>query len=181
MIEYEEGGALSDVLEAHVLLTEDKARLIAEQLLLTVDFMARMGIVHRDLKPENILLNSKNPGVYDIRIADFGFAHDLENDDQMNKLLVCGTPGYVAPEAICGQGLSLKTDIFSVGGILFNILTLKNLFQATSQKEMIQMNKECSWNSLEYRLKGCSPHARDLVIRLLSKDPSFRPSAKQAL
>ena len=48
--------------------------MIVAQILLTIDFMVRKGIIHRDLKPENILLNSKTEGIYDIRLADFGFA-----------------------------------------------------------------------------------------------------------
>jgi len=60
-----------------VRFSEDEARLIAEQILLTLDFMARKRIVHRDLKPENILLHSKQNGVFDVRLADFGFATRL--------------------------------------------------------------------------------------------------------
>ena len=54
--------------------------MIVEQLLLTSDFMSRKNIVHRDLKPENILLHSKEDGVFDIRIADFGFATYIDRD-----------------------------------------------------------------------------------------------------
>jgi serine/threonine protein kinase len=93
--------------------------------------MGRKNIIHRDLKPENILLHSKSPGVYDIRLADFGFAcfadkieKALDPDDE----IICGTPGYIAPEALEGKGYTTKSDIFSVGSILYNILTMKNLF-----------------------------------------------------
>ena len=74
LMEYQEGGTLGDILEKQIRISEDNARIIIAQLLLTVDFMSRRGIIHRDLKPENILLNSKAEGVYDIRIADFGFS-----------------------------------------------------------------------------------------------------------
>jgi calcium-dependent protein kinase len=65
--------------------------------------MGRKNIVHRDLKPENVLLNSKREGVYDIRIADFGFATHYDPNsplDSEQRTIVCGTPGYIAPEAI---------------------------------------------------------------------------------
>lgn len=60
--------------------------------------MCRKGIVHRDIKPENILLNSNEVGVFEIRIADFGFAAHL--DKCQSEKVICGTPGYVAPEVL---------------------------------------------------------------------------------
>lgn len=117
--------------------------MIITQLLLTLDFMSRKNIVHRDLKPENILLQSKSPGVYDVRIADFGFAIFVDKivkaanpDDE----IICGTPGYIAPEALEGEGYTLKSDIFSIGSILYNILTLKNLFSGKNYKAVMLKN-----------------------------------------
>ena len=124
LMEYQQGGSLSALLEnKNAKLTDDTARVITEQLLLTVDFMTKMGIVHRDLKPENILLYFKDPKVFDVRVADFGYALKLKDQGKMENILVCGTPGYIAPEGISGKGLSAKTDIFSIGAILFGMLT----------------------------------------------------------
>jgi eukaryotic-like serine/threonine-protein kinase len=94
--------------------------------------MSLKGIIHRDLKPENILLNSRKDGIYDIRVADYGFAamFDVNNalfESTCDKY-VCGTAGYIAPEAFEGKGYSPKSDVFSVGSILFSLLTQKNLF-----------------------------------------------------
>lgn len=90
--------------------------------------MARLGIIHRDIKPENILLNSKAEGVFDIRLADFGFSIILENGIEdtsgtSESKFVCGTPGYIPPEAIMGKGYSRKSDVFAAGSILYSILT----------------------------------------------------------
>ena len=65
---------MGELIEKRIKISEGDARIIMAQLLLTVDFMSRKGIIHRDLKPDNLLLSSKSEGVYDIRIADFGFA-----------------------------------------------------------------------------------------------------------
>ena len=99
----------------------------------------------------------------------------------MENLLVCGTPGYIAPEGISGKGISTKTDIFSVGAILFNMLTLKPLFSGDEYLELMLQNKRCQWDNIDHRLRHCSLKARDLVTWLLTKDPSRRPTAKQAL
>lgn len=73
---------------------------MASQLLLTVDFMGRKKIVHKDLKPENILIHQRIKGVYDIRIADFGFSCSIDEmqASKTESALICGTGGYIAPE-----------------------------------------------------------------------------------
>lgn len=161
--------------------------------------MVRKGIIHRDLKPENILLNSKTEGIYDIRIADFGFATifrqrsangiggslagaDLSEtghlaNNALEKDIVCGTPGYIAPEALAGQGFTFKSDIFSVGSILFSVLTLKNLFSGTDYRAVMQQNKACQFADLDMRMRRCSHLAIDLTKQLLCKDPAKRPTA----
>lgn len=146
--------------------------------------MGRQGIIHRDLKPENILLNSKKEGIYDLRIADFGFTVHLESPDEENQLLlnsICGTPGYIAPEVLNENPFNLKADVFSVGSILYSIFTLKNLFNGQSYQEIMDQNKLCNLKYILFDLKQCSHEARDLVSLLLSKDPAKRPSAIQAL
>lgn len=88
-------------------------------------------MIHRDLKPENILLNSIIDGVFDVRIADFGFATTIVEARELFEKrpdLICGTPGYMAPESLNGLGYSLKSDIFSAGSIIYSILTKRNLF-----------------------------------------------------
>lgn len=90
--------------------------------------MQKRNIIHRDLKPDNILLNSNAKGHYDVRIADFGFALRNPGRDNLLNCFICGTPGYIPPEVLRGKDYNLKSDIFSVGSILFNILTGKMLF-----------------------------------------------------
>lgn len=81
-MEFQEGGTLQDLINKKERdIKESDARVIAAQLLLTLDFMVRLNIVHRDLKPENILLNSREDRVYDVRIADFGFAMIMGQSD----------------------------------------------------------------------------------------------------
>lgn len=90
--------------------------------------MTRKCIVHRDLKPENIMLHSKASGEFDIRVADFGFATNLTIIEDQDLNFVCGTPGYIAPEALNGKGYSYRSDVFSAGSILYSVLSLRNLF-----------------------------------------------------
>jgi serine/threonine protein kinase len=70
------------------------------QILLTVDFMSRMGILHRDIKPANLMVSSRAGGVDDVRVGDFGYAAILKGAGTFKEGRVCGTVGYIAPEAV---------------------------------------------------------------------------------
>ena len=77
--------------------------------------------MHRDLKLDNILLNSKEDGNYEIRIADFGLAKQLLPSEICYHK--CGTPTYIAPEILRGEGYTQKADIFSLGSIMYNLVS----------------------------------------------------------
>ena len=88
-------------------------------------------VIHRDIKIDNILVNKVDGDEYDVRIADFGLAAFTTDD----KLLTtkCGTPGNVAPEMLRGNGYSYKSDLFSLGSVLFNLFTGRYLFGGNSR------------------------------------------------
>ena len=120
--------------------------------------MERKKIIHRDLKPENILLNSSSKGVYDIRIADFGFAVLVKGDesDESNLNCLCGTPGYIDPEVLQERSFSFKSDIFSVGSIIFSLLTRRNLFSGKSESSVLKKNRDCNLDCVPLYMKRCS-------------------------
>ncbi|TNV74643.1 hypothetical protein FGO68_gene5677 [Halteria grandinella] len=184
LMEFQEGGTLGDKLEKGTVFTEEESKIIMAQLLLTVDFMGRKGIIHRDLKPENVLLNSKQPGNFDIRIGDFGFAITFDSSSQAapDTKIVCGTAGYIPPEALDGHGYSLKSDLFSLGSVLFSILTQRNLFNGQDYKAIMRSNKQCQVTEyINQYMRKFSQHVRDLVHSLCSRDPEKRPTVEEAL
>lgn len=145
--------------------------------------MGRKGIIHRDLKPENILIDTlpTRGRSYDVRIADFGYSIFEESIKTNEKNMICGTPGFVAPEVFLGKGYTHKSDVFSVGSILYSMLTLRNLFTGRDDREMMLANKECNLEFLETRLHKHSKNLIDFLKLILSKDPKTRPTARQAL
>ncbi len=106
-------------------------------MLLTLDYIHQKKIIHRDIKLDNVLINKKEDGCYNVKIADFGLA--LINKKRIGDriYLKCGTPGYVAPEILRGQGYDSKCDIFSIGSLLFNLLTGRYLFSGNKIKEIL--------------------------------------------
>jgi len=108
----------------------------------------------------------------DIKIADFGLASFIK-DNELLKLR-CGSPGYVAPEILEDSGYNESSDIFSIGVILYILLTGRPVFRGYNLNEILLRNKKCE---VEYPAKywnKISDKAKDLVSKMLKKDPKER-------
>ena len=157
------------------------------QLLLTMDFIHKKGVVHRDIKLDNILINKIEEGEFKVKIADFGMASYIKGQGQQNVeyssqlYMKCGTPGYVAPEILRGDGYNQKSDMFSMGSLMFNILTGLYLFSGDDIREILQLNKKCDTSNIGKVLTEISQEGVQLLSSLLIVNPSLRPSADQAL
>ncbi len=93
-------------------------------MLLSVDLMHRKGIVHRDLKPDNVLMLEED--TMNICLTDLGMACRTIDTEQLKSR--CGTPGFLGPEVLKGKSASTKSDIFSLGSLMYSLLTRRLLF-----------------------------------------------------
>lgn len=91
--------------------------------------------------------------------------------------VVYGTPGFMPPECIAKKGYSDKSDVFSIGSILFSLLTNQNLFLGKDRYETIEMNRVCSLDELDKRMSNFSDKVIEVCRLMLTKDPSKRPNA----
>ena len=114
-----------------------------EQLLLTADFMHNHHVVHRDIKLDNILINKIDEEHLDVKVADFGLACFLPEEPMILLEEKCGTPAYVAPEILRGHGYREKADIFSLGAVLYNLLTGLYLFSGIDKDHLLYNNMVC--------------------------------------
>eukprot|EP00347_Sterkiella_histriomuscorum_P014723 403359794 len=163
-------------------LTIDQIKDISQQILQGVAFIHQQNIVHRDLKPDNILLDKVCIGskfYYKISIADFGFA--LYQDEEFMKKQRCGTPGYVAPEILRGSKYCEKSDIFSIGAILYTIVTGQTLIKGSTFNEVIKKTISVDYNLKAERDIYQDNDLKNLISQLLQSDPDRRPSAQEAL
>ncbi|KAM7369163.1 hypothetical protein PAMP_013456 [Pampus punctatissimus] len=176
VMEYCNGGDLADYLHSKGTLSEDTIRVFLQQIAGAMRILQTKGIIHRDLKPQNILL-SYPPGRKShsnntcIKIADFGFARYLQNN--MMAATLCGSPMYMAPEVIMSQNYDAKADLWSIGTIVFQCLTGKAPFQASSPQDLrlfYEKNKNLSPNIP----RETSSHLRHLLLGLLQRNHKDR-------
>ncbi|MEQ2234271.1 Serine/threonine-protein kinase ulk1, partial [Ilyodon furcidens] len=176
VMEYCNGGDLADYLHSKGTLSEDTIRVFLQQIAGAMKVLQTKGIIHRDLKPQNILL-SYPPGRKShsnntcIKIADFGFARHLQNN--MMAATLCGSPMYMAPEVIMSQNYDAKADLWSIGTIVFQCLTGKAPFQASSPQDLrlfYEKNKNLSPNIP----RETSSHLKNLLLGLLQRNHKDR-------
>jgi len=139
------------------------------------------GIVHRDLKPENIFLCQRN-GVDDfVKIIDFGIAK-MSRPDGLSTVAgaVLGTPEYIAPEQARGINVDGRADIYSLGCIAFEMLTLHQLFGGGTRTQVLTNQIRLQPPPLRHYAPELPPALESAVMRALSKDPEERPATALA-
>lgn len=146
-----------------------------------VAYCAKNNIMHRDLKPENILFAQRG-NFSELKIVDFGLATIV--DEAPYIFPKCGTPGFVAPEIANlvdkSQPYGAICDVFSVGVIFHILLTGDSVFPGKKFNEVLKKNKECVISLEGPAYEFISKEAKDLMLKMLKKDPKERISAEEA-
>ncbi|XP_040012365.1 serine/threonine-protein kinase ULK1a [Xiphias gladius] len=178
VMEYCNGGDLAEYLHSKGTLSEDTIRVFLQQIAQAMKVLQSKGILHRDLKPQNILLchpeGRKSSSVKTcIKIADFGFARHLQTNTMAATL--CGSPMYMAPEVIMSQNYDAKADLWSIGTIVYQCLTGKAPFHASTPQEL-RLFYESNRTLLPSIPKETSSNLRHLLLGLLQRNHKERIS-----
>lgn len=146
-----------------------------KQLLSAIKHCHAHNIVHRDLKPENIIVTPSDS----IRLIDFGLSKTQQalQDSQQ----VAGTPFYIAPEVIDMKPYGTKADMWSVGVILYILLSGLMPFQGTDFDEIFDKIRKGEFNLKHNEFRQVSDLAKDLITKLIVVDAATRYSANEAL
>ena len=172
-----EGGELYDRMTRLGRLTEKQAADTFSQMLSSVAYLHTNNIVHRDVKPENFLFTS-DEFYSTLKLIDFGLSKECQPGTELTTKI--GTCYYISPETLSGS-YGLKCDLWSLGVILFMMLSGYPPFDGNSDSEIIQSVRESKYDFSEKVWEHVSWSAKDLVSKLLEVDPKARLSAEEAL
>eukprot|EP00232_Nephroselmis_pyriformis_P009872 CAMPEP_0182894214 /NCGR_PEP_ID=MMETSP0034_2-20130328/24945_1 /TAXON_ID=156128 /ORGANISM="Nephroselmis pyriformis, Strain CCMP717" /LENGTH=297 /DNA_ID=CAMNT_0025027993 /DNA_START=269 /DNA_END=1159 /DNA_ORIENTATION=- len=143
------------------------------QIGLAIQYIHERKVLHRDLKTQNVFLTKEG----NIKLGDFGIARVLNSPEQMAKTVI-GTPYYMSPEIMESKPYDYKTDVWSLGCVLYEMTSLKHAFDAHDMNGLVM--KILRGKILPVPSQY-SPELRGLVNKLLAKQPRSRPTIEQAL
>ena len=171
-MEFIKGEELSSLLRRIGRLPQDKAIQLARQICAGLAAAHDAGVLHRDLKPANVMIDGEG----NARILDFGLAGLA--DEFSKEEVRAGTPAYMSPEQIEGQEQTVKSDIYSLGLVLYELFTGKRAFEASSLNELIKLRRSNTAPTNPTSIvKDLDPVVEKVIDRCIKKDPSFRPSS----
>jgi predicted Ser/Thr protein kinase len=172
-MEYVDGEDLASLLRRIGRLPQDKALETARQLCAGLAAAHERGVLHRDLKPANVMLD----GDGNVRITDFGLAA-VQGDP---SAVHAGTPQYMAPEQLKGRPASVKSDIYALGLVLFEIFTGRRAYDARTVDQLIQLHESGELTTPSSVVRDLDPAVERVILRCLERDPGQRPATALAV
>jgi serum/glucocorticoid-regulated kinase 2 len=166
VLDYCAGGELFFHLGKVQRFPEHRARFYAAEITLAIEYVHNLDVIYRDLKPENVLLDENGH----IRLTDFGLSKEGIQDDFSGANSFCGTPEYLAPEILNRSGHGRAVDWWSLGALLYEMLTGLPPFYCRDRDKLFEKIRKGDLSFPKY----LSPAAKDLLARLLERDPTKR-------
>ncbi len=172
VMEYVEGIDLKSLLKSYGALPWEVACLIIRQVARGLEFAHQRGYIHRDIKPGNIMLSSRG----EVKIMDFGIVRKIDSDlTQTGSFL--GTPSYMSPEQLKGEGVSPRSDLFSLGVMLYELVSGEKPFKAENEASLVQK----IINEKERPVRKINPlvprRVQRIIKKLMKKNPQQRFSS----
>ena len=153
----------------------DEARRLAAQAARGLAHAHEAGLIHRDVKPGNLLLRRDGT----IKIADFGIARAAEATALTQAGTVLGTAAYLAPEQALGEEVTPAADVYSLGAVLYELMTGRPPFEFDSLADLAEKQRAMAITPVRELAPEAPRDLEDLVMRCLARNPAYRPSAAE--
>jgi predicted Ser/Thr protein kinase len=177
VMEYVQGIDLYDLLQLSPRLPLEVAAIIALQVARALDYAHFRGIIHRDIKPANVIISHQG----EVKLMDFGIARDHALADLTEAGTGVGTPSYMSPEQILGDKLDFRSDVFSLGIVLYQMLTGRKPFMEDEARTVMQKIRLDRYTSAR-RVAADIPSSMERILaRCMEKLPANRYPSTQAL
>ncbi|KAK7124108.1 hypothetical protein R3I93_022271 [Phoxinus phoxinus] len=180
VLEYAAGGEIFNqcVADRDEAFKEDDVKRLMRQILEGVAFLHRSSVVHLDLKPQNILLTSESP-LGHIKVVDFGLSRLVSSSHEIREIM--GTPEYVAPEVLNYEPISTATDMWSIGVLVYVMLTGISPFLGDDKQETFLNISQINVSYTEEEFETLDESAILFIKSLLIKEPESRATAEDCL
>ena len=173
VMELVHGGTLRDVLRQRGRLRPDEALSLLEPVLAALAAAHRAGLVHRDVKPENVLISADGT----VKVVDFGLARAVAAPSTSTQAgVVLGTVAYVAPEQVARGSADARTDVYSAGILLYELLTGAAPYGGDSAIAVAYRHVHDDVPPPSHRVPGLAPALDELVLRATRREPGARPA-----
>lgn len=170
-MEYVDGEDLASLLKRIGRLPSTKAIELARQICAGLAAAHAKGLIHRDLKPANVMIDGQGRA----RVTDFGLA--VRPDEAGAEGRIIGTPAYMSPEQLAGHPATIKSDLYALGLVLYEMSTGKRAFEATTIPEWRRKHEEEEPTAPSSYATDVDPATERIILRCLEKDPKLRPAS----
>ena len=178
--EYCSGGELFTKIISKGSYSEEEAKLLVYKMFKVVNYLHCKGIIHRDIKPENFMFENNEENA-EFRLIDFGLSIMMNDGlERIKENRIIGSPLYIAPEALEGE-YGYEGDIWSLGVIMFALLSGKVPFPGRKTNDIFELIRKCDYKLIGPKWKNVSNSAKDLISKILVKNPRERITALQVI
>src|SRR5689334_1944 len=174
-MQYVDGENLASLLLRIGRLPSDKAVEFTRRLCAGLAAAHSQGVLHRDLKPANIMIDGRGQ----VLITDFGLAGLVEEIGGSD--IRSGTPAYMSPEQLAGKEVTVKSDIYALGLVVYEMFTGRRAFEAATLAELIRLREESRPPEISSVVREIDPAIERVILRCLDPDPLNRPASALAV